>query len=238
MTQYCKGKPPPQWTSLSPMQLTCQVVTNHGDAITPQAQTQTQPTTEQQSDQPVAMDYQVKIHQTPPDLRNVPTCFRCREQDHMRAECRERVFCNHCRSYNHDTKACRKQHNNILSPTHGQIATGYHPTATPPPLMGTMTVTQPTGTHNNPLFNLLDNNQPRTSTTMHTPHNGTSPPMPVDLVDGITQIMNQVTSNNKRDDASKKMMKNIKIFDGRNKAECITWLSKVEAAAKFTNTPF
>ena len=34
------------------------------------------------------------------------------------------------------------------------------------------------------------------------------------------------------------MMKNIKIFDGSNKAECITWLSQIEAAAKFTNTPF
>ena len=34
------------------------------------------------------------------------------------------------------------------------------------------------------------------------------------------------------------MMKNIKIFDGSNKAECITWLSQVEAAAKFRNTPF
>ena len=97
--------------------------------------------------------------------------------------------------------------------------------------------TQPTGTHNNPLFNLLDNNQPRTSTIMHTPHNGTSPAMPADLIEGITQIMNQVTSNNKRDNTSKKMMKNIKIFNGSNKAECITWRSHVEAAAKFTNTP-
>ena len=35
---------------------------------------------------------------SPPDLRNGPTCFRCGEQGHMRAECRERVFCNHCRS--------------------------------------------------------------------------------------------------------------------------------------------
>ena len=175
---------------------------------------------------------------SPPDLRNGPTCFRCREQGHIRAECRERVFYNHCRSYNHDTKTCRKQHYNILSPANSQIATGYHPTATPPPLMGTTVATQPTGTHNNPLFNLLDNNQPRTSTIMHTSHNGTSPAMPADLVEGITQIMNQVTSNNKRDNASKKMMKNIKIFDGSNKAECITWLSQVEAAAKFTNTPF
>ena len=50
--------------------------------------------------------------------------------------------------------------------------------------------------------------------------------------------MNQGTSHNKRDDASKKMMKYIKISDGSNKEECITWLSQVEAAAKFTNTPF
>ena len=161
----------------------------------------------------------------------------------MRAECRERVFCNHCKTYNHDTKACMKQHNNIRSPAHSLIATGYHPTATPPPLMGTTTTTQQThqiGTHNgNPLFqNLLGNNQPRTSTMIQTPHNGTSPAGPADLVEGITQIMNQVANNNKRDDASKQMMKNIKIFDGSNKAECITWLSQVEAAARFTNTPF
>ena len=174
----------------------------------------------------------------PTDLRNGPTCFRCGEQGHMRGECRKRVFCNHCRSYNHDTKACRKQHDNTQSPVHSQIATGYHPTVTPPPLMGKAATTQPTEAHNNPLFNLLDNNQPRTSTLMHTPQNGTSPAAPADLIEGITQIMNRVTNNNKRDDTSKKMMKNIKIFDGSNKAECITWLSQVEAAAKFTNTPF
>ena len=28
----------------------------------------------------------------PPDLRNGPTCFRCREQGHMRAECRKEYF--------------------------------------------------------------------------------------------------------------------------------------------------
>ena len=174
----------------------------------------------------------------PTDLRSGPTCFRCGEQGHIRGECRRKVFCNHCRSYNHNTKACRKQHDNTPSPTHSQIATGYHATRTPPPLMGTSAPIQPPEPHNNPLFNLLDNNQPRTSTLIHTPHNGTSPATPADLLDGITQIMNRVTNDNKRDDASKKMMKNIKIFDGSNKAECITWLSQVEAAAKFTNTPF
>ena len=152
----------------------------------------------------------------PTDLRNRLTCFRCGELGHMRGECRKRVFCNHCRSYNHDTKACRKQHDNTPSRTHSQIATGYHPTATPPPLMGTAAATQPIETHNKPLFNLLDNNQPRTSTLMHTPHNGTSPATPADFIEGITQIMNQVTNDNKRDDTSKKMMKNIKIFDSSN----------------------
>ena len=131
------------------------------------------------------------------------------------------MFCNLHKIYNHDTKACRKQHNNIPSPAHSQIATGYHPTATPLPLMGTTAATwqaHQTGTHNNnPLFqNLLDNNQPRTSTMIQTPQNGTSPTAPVDLVEGITQIMNQVANNNKRDDASKQMMKNIKTFDGNN----------------------
>ena len=38
---------------------------NHGDAITPQAQVQTQSTTEQQPDQPVTMDYKMTSHQAP-----------------------------------------------------------------------------------------------------------------------------------------------------------------------------
>ena len=126
----------------------------------------------------------------PTDPRKGLTCFRYGEQGHMRGECRKRVFCNHCRSYNHDTKACRKQHENTRSPTHSQIATGYHPTVIPPPLMGTPEATQPTEPHNNPLFNLLDNNQLKTSTQMHTPQNGMSPATPADLKEGITQVMN------------------------------------------------
>ena len=72
----------------------------------------------------------------------------------------------------------------------------------------------------------------------HTPYNGASPATPANIVEGLTQIMTQVANNHKRDDASKQMMKNIKIFDSSNKVECITWLSQVEAAARFTKTPF
>ena len=159
----------------------------------------------------------------------------------MRSECRERVFCTLCRTYNHDTKACRKQHNNIPSPTNSHITAGYHPTATPPPLIGTTPATQQahqTVTHNNgPLFqNLFKNNQPRNSTTIHTLFNGVSPAPSANMMEGLTQIITQVANNNKKDKVSKQMMKNIKIFDGSNKAECITWLSQVEAAARFTNT--
>ena len=166
------------------------------------------------------------------DTRNGPTCFKCGEQGHIRSECRERVFCNNCKTYNHDTKVCRKQHNNIPSPTNSQITTGYHPTATPPPLMGVTTTTQQThqtGTQNNgPLSqNLFENNQPRTSTMIHTLYNGTSLAASATMMEGLTQIVTQIAKNNKKDDASKQMMKNIKTFDGSNKAECITWLSQV-----------
>ena len=141
------------------------------------------------------------------DTRNGPTYFRCGEQGHMRSECRERVFAIIARPTTM-TQRHAENHNNIPSPANSQITTGYHPTATPPPLMGTTTATQQahqTGTHNNsPLFqNLLENNQPQTSTMIHTPYNGASPAAPANIVEGLTQIMTQVTNNNKRDNASK-----------------------------------
>ena len=177
------------------------------------------------------------------DNRNGPTCFKCGEQGHMRMDCKERVFCTHSRTANHDTKACRKHHNNTPSPTNSHITAGYHPTATPPPLMGAAIAvpqTQQTGaTNNGPLFqNLFDTHQPRTSTTIHTPFNSASPSPSANMTEALTQIIAQVANNNKKDDISKQMMKNIKIFDGTNKAECITWLSKIEAAARFSNTSF
>ena len=58
------------------------------------------------------------------------------------------------------------------------------------------------------------------------------------MTEAITQILNEVTNSNKSNKVSKQMMKNIKIFDGTNKVECITWLSQIEAAARFSNKPF
>ena len=109
------------------------------------------------------------------DNRNHPTCFRCGEQGHIRLECsKERVFCTHCRTPNHDTKACRKHHNSTPSPTNTHIPMGYHPTATPPLLLGATSVTgthpqQTVTTTKRPLFqNYFDTHQPRTSN--HHPH--------------------------------------------------------------------
>ena len=137
-------------------------------------------------------------------------------------------------------KACTKQHNNAPSPTNSHIPAGYHPTATPPPLMGAAATIQQTQqtvpTNNAPLFqNLFDNNQPRM------PFNGTSPAPSANMTEALTHIMaqvTQVTNNNKKNDVSKQMIKNIKMFDSTNKAECITWISQIEAAARFTNTSF
>ena len=166
------------------------------------------------------------------DNRSGPICSRCGERGHLRFNFTERIFCDSCKSFNHSSRACRKQPDNTPSPTGSQIAMGYHPTATPPPL----TNNQPP--NNQFLQNLFENNQPRTSTMIQTPYTGTSPTTPADLMEGLTQIVNQATKSNKWDETAKQMMKNIKIFNGSNKAECINWISQVEAAAKFTNTPF
>ena len=98
--------------------------------------------------------------------------------------------------------------------------------------------TQQTGaTSNGPLFqNLFDTHPPRTSTTIHTPFNSTSQAPSANMTEAIMQVLAQVANNTKKDNVSKQMMKNIKIFDGTNKAECITWLSQVEAVARFSNT--
>ena len=139
------------------------------------------------------------------DNRNGPTCFRCGEQGHMRLKCRtERVYCIHCRSPNHSTKACRMHHNNTPSLTNKHVQTGYHPTVTPPPLLRTApptgTQSQQTGPTNNGLLfqNNLDTNQPRTSTTIHTPFNGTSPVPSANMMEALTQIITQVTNNNNK----------------------------------------
>ena len=102
--------------------------------------------------------------------------------------------------------------------------------------------TQPqlTGTTNNRIWfqNHHDLNQPRTSTTVHKPPmNNMSPAHAANMTEAFTQLLTQVVTNNKGD-GMKQMMKNIKMFNGTNKAECITWLSQFEAASKFSNLSF
>ena len=57
------------------------------------------------------------------------------------------------------------------------------------------------------------------------------------MTEAFTNIPTQVV-NSKKDDGTKQMMKNIKTFNGTNRAECITWLSQIEAAAKLSNSSF
>ena len=183
----------------------------------------------------------------PSNNRNAPMCFRCGKQGHMRHECKTgRVFCNHCKSNSHSNRACRKLMNSTHSLTNSHIPMGYHPTATPPqlntPNQAAQATTQPqlTSTTNNRLWfqNYQDTNQPRTSTTVHTPPmNNMSPAPSANMTEAFTQLLAQVMTN-KKDNSMKQIMKNIKTFDGTNKAECITWLSQIEAAAKFSNSSF
>ena len=178
------------------------------------------------------------------DNRPGPTCYTCGEQGHMKMDCKERVYCTNCRSANHDAKVCRRQCNNTRSPLYNHIPTGYHPTATPSPLIGTASTggqptQQPNSTNNGHLFhNLFENQIPRSNTASHTLFNGTSPAPSANMTEAFTQILAQVSNDTKQNDLSKQMIKNIKIFYCTNKVECITWLSQIEAAARFSNKPF
>ena len=156
--------------------------------------------------------------------RNGPTCFKCGEQGHMRHKCVNIVFCNHCKVSNHCNRTCRKLRKNVPSLTNSHIPTGYHPTATPPPLnapnqaVHATTQLQPASTTNNGLWfqNYQDTNQPRTSPTFHTvPMNNMSLAPSANMTEAFTQLLTQVV-NNKKDDGTKLMMKNIKTFDGTN----------------------
>ena len=164
----------------------------------------------------------------------------------MRHKCVNIVFCNQCKVSNHCNRTCRKLRKNVPSLTNSHIPTGYHPTATPPPLnapnqaVHATTQLQPASTTNNGLWfqNYQDTNQHRTSTTFHTaPMNNMSLAPSANMTEAFTQLLKQVV-NNKKDNGTKLMMKNIKTFDGANRAECITWLSQIEAAAKFSNSSF
>ena len=146
--------------------------------------------------------------------RNAPMCFRYGEQGHMRNECVNRVFCSNCKSGNHSNRTCRKLRSNAPSPTNSHIPTGYHPTATPPPLNEQNPAAQPTGTTSNRLWfqNHHDLNQPRTSTMVHTPPtNNMSPAHAANMTETFTQLLTQAVTNSKGD-GTKQMMKKSKLL--------------------------
>ena len=64
-----------------------------------------------------------------------------------------------------------------------------------------------------------------------------SPASAASVTEVITQLLTHIVEN-KKDETSKQMMKNIKTFNGTNRTECINWLSQIEATAKFCNASF
>ena len=130
----------------------------------------------------------------------------CGEQGHIR---NDTILTEYFALTSHNNRPCRKLTGNTPSPTNSHIPTGYHPTDTPLPIPGSTpglaphTTAQPqqTGTTNNGLWfkNYTDINQPRTRTTVHTPFmNNMSSTNPANMTEAITQILTQVTNNNKK----------------------------------------
>ena len=73
---------------------------------------------------------------------------------------------------------------------------------------------------------------------IQTPYAGASPTTPADLMEGLTQIINQAMKSNKRDETAKQMMKNIKIFDGTTKQNASTGSAKLKQQLSSLIHPF
>ena len=67
-----------------------------------------------------------------------------------------------------------------------------------------------------------------------------SPASTVSVADVMTQLTHILThiADNKKEETSKQIMKNITTFNGTNKTKCVNWLSQTEATAKYCNKPF
>ena len=67
-----------------------------------------------------------------------------------------------------------------------------------------------------------------------------SPASTASVAHVMTQLTHVLTHviNNKKEETSKQMMKNITTFNATNKTECINWLSQIEATAKYCNKSF
>ena len=79
------------------------------------------------------------------------------------------------------------------------------------------------------------------STTIQTlAANNMSPTSTASVADMMTQLTHILTHvmDNKKEETSKQMMKNIETFDATNKSGCINWLSQIETTAKYCNKPF
>ena len=126
------------------------------------------------------------------DNRSGPICFRCGGRGHLRFNCTERVLLWLLQNIQPQLTSLQKATRQHTQPNRQPDCDGISPHSN-------TTTLDKQSNHQTISFlqNLSENNQPRTSTMIQTPYAGASPTTPADLMEGLTQIVNQATKSNK-----------------------------------------
>ena len=150
------------------------------------------------------------------------TCNSCGEKGHMQRNCTKTdLYCNFCRTRTHDTVACKSKPK-TSTPLESPSAGDYHPAPLP---RAHNTSIPPEDPNKSVIPNHVTQPSPVSSYTE-------------DLMKAwITRLdQNQAESREKQD--QKRLLKNIEVYDGSDKTQCLPWVNRIHQATSGSSMEF
>ena len=150
------------------------------------------------------------------------TCNSCGEKGHMQRNCTKTdLYCNFCHTRTHDTVACKSKPK-TSTPLESPSAGDYHPAPLP---RAHNTSIPPENPNKSVIPNHVTQPSPVSSYTE-------------DLMKAwITRLdQNQAESREKQD--QKRLLKNIEVYNGSDKTQCLPWVNRIHQATSLSSMEF